>query len=73
LKAKHAAIKGQRAIDIGHFEMNVSDANTGIDGRIAHLFASVQRCVCQLAFAAALRVNGATRSAVMRFLDLRRT
>ncbi len=31
LKAEHAAIKAERALDIGDFEMDMADANTRVD------------------------------------------
>lgn len=33
LKAEHAAVEGERALQIGHLQMNVADANAGMDGR----------------------------------------
>ncbi len=63
LEAEHAAIESERPVDIGDFEMHVTDADSGIDRRIAH----------QLALAVTLRVSGATRKAVIRLRDLRRT
>jgi hypothetical protein len=36
LKAEHAAVKRQRPLQIGHFQMNVADADSGMDG-YAHL------------------------------------
>jgi hypothetical protein len=35
LEAEHAAVKGQRALQIGHLQMNVADADSGMD-RSAH-------------------------------------
>ena len=36
LKAEHATVKRQSPLQIGHFQMNVADADSGMDGR-AHL------------------------------------
>jgi len=33
LEAKHAAIESQRAIEIGHLEMNMPNARSGDNGR----------------------------------------
>ena len=32
LEAEHAAIEGERALEIGHLEMDVADPDAGIDG-----------------------------------------
>jgi hypothetical protein len=67
LEAEHAAIKIKRAIEIGDLEMDMADANAGIDRSVFHV------AFCQLALAVILRASGATRSAVMRLRFLRRT
>ena len=63
LEAKHAAIKGKRAIDIGDLKMDMADATPG----------SMEGALIQLAFAVGLRLSGATRNAVMRLRVLRST
>ena len=33
LKAEHAAVKGERALQIGHLQVNAADADAGMHGR----------------------------------------
>src|SRR5579871_291482 len=75
VETEHAAIKGERAIDVGDLEMDVTDAHSAVDRRAGlvkrNWIASI--IAHQFAFAVTLRVSGATRKAVMRLRDLRKT
>ena len=49
LEPEHAAIEGKRAVEVGHFQMNMADADAGIDRTRRQLWFDRRKSCCGLA------------------------